>query len=221
VEFAAAWLAKGFDAFKFSSAVADDGVALEMQALRERLGTTPRIACDMHWAHTSAEAVALIQQMAPFGLWFAEAPVRTEDINGLAAVAAAVGTAIAVGEEWRTVHDMKLRTDRCRIGIVQPEMGHTGITEFMRIGQLAHAHHLDIMPHATIGAGIFLAASLHASAALPNIACHEFQHSIFEPNRRLVKGAMDCREGAYYLPEAHGLGVVPSDEAIALMKHYE
>jgi hypothetical protein len=32
--------------------------------------------------------------------------------------------------------------------IVQPEMGHTGISGFMRAGQYATAHHPRIVPHA-------------------------------------------------------------------------
>ena len=88
----------------------------------------------------------------------------------------------------------------------------------MRIGQLAHVHHLEVIPHATIGAGIFLAASLHASFALSTVTTREFQHSIFEPNRRLLHGDMDCREGLYRLPTGPGLGVEPSKEAMALLE---
>ncbi|HTV69417.1 MAG TPA: mandelate racemase/muconate lactonizing enzyme family protein [Rhizobiaceae bacterium] len=217
-DLAAHWQGRGFNAFKFASPVADDGVAAEMQTLRERLGPDARIACDMHWAQTASEAIALIRAMEPHGLWFAEAPVRTEDLDGLAKVASSVATAIAVGEEWRTVYDMVPRVARRAVAIVQPEMGHKGITEFMRIGEYAHAHHIRIIPHATIGAGIFLVASLQASAALANVDCHEFQHSIFEPNRRLLVGDMDCANGHYVLPTGSGLGVEPSEEALRLLK---
>ncbi|MGH6861715.1 MAG: mandelate racemase/muconate lactonizing enzyme family protein [Phyllobacterium sp.] len=217
-DLAARWQDKGFNSFKFASPVADDGVAAETQTLRERLGPQASIACDMHWNHTASEAIALIRAMEPYRLWFAEAPVRTEDVGGLARVARTVSSAIAVGEEWRTVYDMALRLECADISIVQPEMGHKGVTEFMRIGALAHAHHLEVIPHATIGAGIFLAASLHASFALPGVKTHEFQHSIFEPNRRLLKGDMDCAEGNYRLPTGAGLGVEPSEEAVSLLK---
>lgn len=219
-ELAASWQAKGFSSFKFASPVADDGVAKEMETLRERLGPAVRIACDMHWAQTASEAIALIKAMEPHGLWFAEAPVRTEDIDGLARVAASVSTAIAVGEEWRTVHDMVPRVARRALAIVQPEMGHKGITQFMRIGAYAHVHHIKVIPHATIGAGIFLAASLQASAALANVDCHEFQHSIFEPNRRLLVGDMDCMNGEYVVPTGPGSGVEPSKEAQGLLKKH-
>jgi galactonate dehydratase len=219
--FAAEWQEKGFSSFKFAAPVADDGIFAEMETLRETLGPSARIACDMHWAHTADQAIAAIRAMEPHGLWFAEAPVKPEDVDGLARVAANVTTTVAAGEEWRTVFDLVTRVKKCACGIVQPEMGHKGVTEFMRIGQYAQAHHLEVIPHATIGMGLFMAASLHASAALSAVTCHEYQHSIFEPNRRLVIGDMDCREGFYTLPTGPGLGVEPSEEALSLLQQYQ
>jgi L-alanine-DL-glutamate epimerase-like enolase superfamily enzyme len=212
------WQDRGFDAFKFATPVADDGPAAEMECLRAALGPQVRIAADMHWNQTAEQALALIAAMEPHGLWFAEAPVRTEDIAALAQVCSASRTPIAVGEEWRTEWDLIHRMDRCRIAIVQPEMGHKGITNFLRIGRLAAAQGIDVIPHATIGSGIFLAASLQASACLPSLRAHEYQHSIFEPNRRLLTGNMECREGYYTLPDGEGLGVQPSDMALQLLQ---
>jgi L-alanine-DL-glutamate epimerase-like enolase superfamily enzyme len=219
--FAKTWQEKGFDSFKFASPVADDGVAAEIESLRDALGPRARIACDLHWAQTAEQAISLIRAMEPYGLWFAEAPVHTEDVDGLALVARSVSTPIAAGEEWRTVHDLVPRMAKRACGIVQPEMGHKGVTEFMRIGHYASAHHVEVLPHATIGIGLFMAASLHASSALQAVTCHEYQHSIFEPNRRLLRGDMDCRDGFYELPTGPGLGVEPSEEALSLLQKHE
>ena len=95
--------------------------------------------------------------------------------------------------------------------IVQPEMGHTGVSQFVAIGRLASAFHARVIPHATIGTGIFLAASLHASAALPNVTWHEYQHSVFDSNLKLLETTMRCERGFYHLPEGPGLGVQPSE----------
>lgn len=218
-DLAAEWRAKGFADFKFASPVADEGVVREIATLRERLGPTARIACDMHWAQSAAQAKALIRAMAPHGLWFAEAPVDPEDIDGLADVAAGVDVAVAAGEEWRTLYDAQARLQRRACAIVQPEMGHKGVTEFMRIATLAQAHHVEIIPHATIGVGVFLAASLHASAAAPCVVAHEFQHSIVEPNRKYLDGAIACADGRYAIPQGPGLGVRPSAEAMKLLEN--
>lgn len=218
LDLAKCWQERGFNAFKFATPVADDGPVAELRALRAALGPKARIAADMHWNQTAEEALALIRAMQPHDPWFAEAPVRTEDIAGLETVCRYTDVPIAVGEEWRTHYDMLHRIGRCEIAIVQPEMGHKGITNFMRIGKLAAQHGIDVIPHATVGAGIFLAASLQASSALPAVTIHEFQHSVFSPERNLLCGAMACAEGAYGLPAGAGHGVEPSEQALSLLQ---
>ena len=214
---AASWQEKGFDALKFALPVADDGIVNEIKALRETLGDEFKISCDMHWAQTASEAISMAHQVSPYNPWFLEAPIATEDVEGLRTIAQTSGQTIAGGEEWRTVFDARQRIDRQALHIIQPEMGHTGITEFMRMGRYAEAHHLQIIPHATIGAGIFLAASLQASAALKSVTSHEFQHSCFKPFSHFTSDAIRCEEGAYSITTTAGLGVEPSKEMKANM----
>lgn len=209
-ELAREWQAKGFRGFKFAAVVSHDGVVAEMEALRRALGRDADIMVDMHWKHTAAEARSLIRAMAGHGLYFAEAPCAPEDIDGLAEVAASVPVPVAAGEEWRTVFDARLRLQRRACSILQPEMGHTGITQFVRIAQLAEAFHCRVIPHAAIGIGIFQAASLHAYSTLVQAPYHEYQHSVFDRNLQFVETAMSCREGFFHLPEGPGLGVSPA-----------
>ena len=217
-ELAVEWTTRGFDLFKFAGTVADDGPAAELSTLRDNLGDEVKIAADLHWMYTAEQAIGVIREMEPNRPWFAEAPCKPEDIDGQARVAAAVGVPVALGEEWRTVYDARPRLERHCAAIAQPEMGHTGITQFMRIAQIAEAHHCQVIPHATIGLGIFLAASLHASAAIRSLPAHEFQHSVFERNRRFITGDMACEDGAYTVPSGPGLGVEPSEETLALLE---
>lgn len=214
-EYAKEWQAKGFNSFKFASPFATEGVVAEIETLREALGSEARIACDLLWAYKAHESVNLIQLMEQHGLWFAEAPVPSEDVEGLAHVAQKVDTAIAVGEEWRTAYDAALRINKRACAIIQPEMGHKGITEFIRIARYAQAHHLEVIPHATIGTGIFMAASLQASSTIAACSAHEYQHQVFEKNLRYIKTDMSCQNGFYYLPTGTGLGVELDEELIA------
>lgn len=209
VEMAAAWQARGFDAVKFAAAVSEEGELAEMIALRERLGPTARIGIDMHWRHTPAEAIAMARALAPHDPWFIEAPIMPEDIHGLREVAAASPVPVAVGEEWFSAHDAAARLPGP--AILQPEIAHCGVTEFRRIARLAEAHNLTIMPHATIGIGIFLTASLHVAASVPCLGLHEYQHSIYDRNLRFLEGGRPLEGTAYVVPEAPGLGVGPSE----------
>jgi galactonate dehydratase len=88
-------------------------------------------------------------------------------------------------------------------------MGHTGVSQFLAIAQLADEHRARVVPHATIGVGIFMAASLHASSTLPHCPYHEYQHSVFDRNLEHVDTAMRCEAGYYTLPGGPGLGAAP------------
>lgn len=208
-ELASEFAARGFSGIKFAGAVSHDGIAKEALALREAIGPEVDLMVDLHWKFTADEAVALLHRAAAARLYFAEAPCQTEDVAGLAAVAARSRVPIAGGEEWHTVFEARPRLEARSVSIVQPEMGHTGVTQFMRIGRMAEAFHCRIIPHASIGIGIFQAASLHASAALLNVPYHEYQHSIFDKNLPLLSGDMACRDGAFQVPTGPGHGVEP------------
>ncbi len=203
--------ARGFDAFKYHSAVSFDGIVEEMRVLREGLGSEVKLMVDLHWKFTAQEAIQLIEQITPYRPYFVEAPCQPEDIEGQAHVGANIKVPLALGEEWRTVYEYRPRMERRSMSIIQPEMGHIGVSQFMQICRMANAFHMKVIPHASIGIGIFQAASLHATAALPNSPMHEYQHSIFDRNLQYVNTAMTCTNGAFTMPEGSGLGIEPND----------
>ncbi len=203
------WVGRGYNAIKFAGAMSDDGIVQEMAALREAVGPGIRLMVDLHWKFTSGEAIRVIRRLEQHDLYFAEAPCEPEDIEGQEIVARGIGGPLALGEEWRTAYEYRPRFERRCMGIIQPEMGHTGVTEFLHIGRMAHAFHVDTIPHASIGIGIFMAASLHATATLKRVPYHEYQHSIFDKNLVFVTGDMACGAGHYTLPSGPGHGVEP------------
>ena len=72
-------------------------------------------------------------------------------------------------------------------------------------------------PNATIGAGIFLATSPQASAALRNRVSHGFQHSVFA-FKSFTGDALNCQNGVYQIPKMPGIGVEPSGKTRTYMK---
>lgn len=211
LEMAQGWAAQGFDKLKIPISHSDDGdVRGEFDSLRNGLGADHKIAVDVHWTCTADQAVALAESIAPYDPWFVEAPVAPEDIAAQINVAGRIGCPLALGEEWRTEWDVIPR--RAAAQIVQPEMGHTGITQFMRIAKHATEAAAPVIPHATIGLGIFMSASLRASLAVGAVA-HEFQHTIYGPNAALLEGAAPCANGAFQIPDTDGHGVTPTAAA--------
>ncbi len=215
-EMAKEWTDKGFSAIKFAAAVANDGVIAEMQSIRQAIGPDPDLLVDMHWKHTALEAVKLIRELEKYDLYVAEAPVHPEDADGQSQVVNQVRTPIGIGEELRTAYEYLPRFTRRCMSIIQPEMGRMGITSFWQVCQMAKAFHVQIMPHASIGIGIFQAASLQISACLSEqiLPYHEYQHSIFDANLKFIKGNMLCTEGYFHVPDGPGLGVEPTDEVL-------
>lgn len=200
----------GHRAFKFAAVVSHEGIVAEMAELRRALGSDAEIMVDLHWKFTAAEALELIEALMRYRPSFVEAPVKPEDHAGLARVARESPIRIAAGEEWYTAYEANNRLAAGPVAVLQPEMGHTGITQFRRIAHIAAEHGATIAPHATIGTGLFLAASLQVSATLPHLWKHEWQHSVFERNLSLLDSDMAYADGAYQLPTAPGLGAAPN-----------
>ena len=218
VALARALFDQGHRAFKFAAVVSHEGVVEEMAALRDALGPAAEIMVDLHWKFDPDEALALCRALAPYRPSFVEAPVPPEDVAGLARVARESLVPIAAGEEWYTMYEAANRFAAGPLAFVQPEMGHTGVTQFLAIAELAVEHGTAVAPHATVGTGIFLAASLHAAAVVPNLWKHEWQHSVFDRNLALLSTDMAYADGQYRVPSGPGIGVEPSPE---LWQHAE
>jgi len=216
-EFARNWVDQGFQAIKFAAAVSFEGEVAEMAALRDAVGAHTQILCDMHWQHTAHEAIKKINAMDAYDLALAEAPVNAEDMEGQAHVSASVGVAIAIGEELRTRYEFRPRfVNRC-MSVIQPDVAHTGITEFMNISRMAAGFHCQVMPHATIGLGLQQAASLHCAAALPNSPLQEYQHSVFDKNLQYISTDMKVSAGYFHLPSGPGIGAEPKPEVLDMV----
>ena len=218
VSMALDWRRQGVGAFKFAAVVSHEGIVEEMGGLREALGDEVDLMVDLHWKFTADEAISLSRQLAPYRPSFIEAPVKPEDIAGLRAVCAYSPVPVAAGEEWSTAYEARHRLEPASVRYLQPEMAHTGVTQFMRIAVMGEAAGATLAPHATIGTGIFLAASLHASCVAPRFWKHEWQHSVFERSLTLLQTDMAYDAEHYRPPSGPGLGVVPGP---AFFEHAE
>lgn len=220
VQLAKRWVEKGYSAIKFASAVSHEGIVNEMSELRKAVGTDVGLMVDLHWKFSANDAIKLIQQLEKFNPSFVEAPVKPEDIDGLLEVSKNITCPLAAGEEWRTTYEALERLKTGAINIIQPEMGHTGITQFMRISKLASTYNCSIAPHATIGLGIFMAASLHASSTIKALTIHEYQPSVFDRNLSFIDGNLSCDTLGYQIPDGPGLGVSPNQKLWAYAEQY-
>ena len=188
-----------------------------LAAMRDAVGDQVDIMIDCHARPSPAMGMQFARALEPYGLYFLEEPCWPESVEGLAAIAAAVGTPIATGE--RLTHlaqfDQLFHARGC--SVCQLDVTHCGgITEARRIAALAEAKRISLAPHNPQGP-ISTAASLEFGFSQPSyIICETVTEDV--PWRaEVVDSAHEVvREGRLVYPSNRpGLGVEVSESAAA------
>ncbi len=116
---------------------------------------------------TEDEALAIAKELDRLGFTWFEEPIPQDDIDGYARLNAAVDLPITGGEQFTTLERFRPYLEKRAYGIVQPDAGVCGITECMRIAEVADRYGVDLCPH-TWHNGLMCMAHGHMVAALPN-----------------------------------------------------
>jgi L-alanine-DL-glutamate epimerase-like enolase superfamily enzyme len=155
------------------------------------------------WNHAQAvRYVTAIEER--MDLTWVEEPLRRWDAAGLAALRGKVRAAIASGENLTGLEQYRPLLAANALDIVQ--VGNVwGITHFLRVATLAHAHDLPVSPVAYNTHPV-----AHAAAAVPNLLTYEVQDLAF-PLGLDVDQQID--DGGIVLGERPGLGIVV-DESV-------
>jgi L-alanine-DL-glutamate epimerase-like enolase superfamily enzyme len=177
-------------------------------AVRRALGPQAKLMVDVNCAWSPAFAIEMGRALEPYKLYWIEEPVATDDIDGSARVADALGTPIAGYETEIGLYGFRELITRGAVDIVQPDIAWTGgFSEGRRIAALAQAHHLMVAPHA-FGGAVLLAASLHFAASIPNGLVLEFDQNPNGLRDELLKEPLwTDGDGMIRLPERPGLGI--------------
>jgi galactonate dehydratase len=207
VGLAAEWCAKGFDAFKLAAGYGIEEDATSLGALRDRLGPATTLLLDAHWVYTLDEAVALGRRLEDLGVAVFEAPINPEDLDAHVRLADALAVAVAIGETERTRYQFRPWLVRRGADLLQPDVGRTGISELIKIAQMAEAFNIPVAPHLSVGLGVCIAASIQVATAIPNLWMLEYQPPVFELANTLLVEPLVCEAGAFHLPPGPGLGV--------------
>ncbi|HEX3538145.1 MAG TPA: mandelate racemase/muconate lactonizing enzyme family protein [Stellaceae bacterium] len=177
-------------------------------AVRQALGPRTKLMVDANCAWSPAMAIEMGRAMEPYNLFWIEEPVATDDIDGSAAVAAALATAIAGYETEVGLYGFRQLIDRGAVDIVQLDLAWSGgFSEGRRIAAYAQAHSKMVAPHAFAGA-VLLVASLHFAASIPNGLDLEWDQNPNAIREELLKEPLRLEpDGTVKLPERPGLGI--------------
>lgn len=158
------FLQQGFRAMKMrlGKPTEDEDVA-RVRAVREAIGPAVQLMADANQQMTVAQAIRIGRRLEEFALTWFEEPVRYDDHEGEAAIAAALDTPIASGETEYTSRGM-LRMLKARAAdILMPDLQRMGgPAEFLKAGHLAEAFNVPVSSH------LYSEMSLPLLAALPN-----------------------------------------------------
>lgn len=212
------WRDAGFINFKHHGGRGAESDVATMAAIVEAAGSGSTIGLDGHWAYSRSEAAKMAEPLEELGVSFFEAPLNPEDVAGHAHLASQVRISIAIGECLRTRYEYLPWFERRAVGIAQPDVGRSGITETIAIASMAEAFGVQVAPHLSVGLGPMIAASIHVAAALPNLYLLEYQPPTVELANSLLDADIRAREGRFEIPAGPGLGVSMSDSRIAEMQ---
>lgn len=172
-----------------------------------------KIMLDTNCPWSAAEAVAMARAMRGDDLVWLEEPIwPPEDFESLARVRAE-GVPIAAGENASGLFDFKRMFELGAVDIAQPSVTKVGgITEMLRIMELAESRGISVAPHCPYYGPGFL-ASLHLAACMKTSPLIEvfwidMEANPFDPWVR-------AREGSFAIPNGHGLGCDPDPEILA------
>ena len=166
-----------------------------------------RVAVDALWRHTPESALAFGRELDSRGaLWF-EAPLPPEDPCAHGELAARLATPIAIGESYRTRHEMAPFFRTRALSVFQPDLGRCGITEGMRLARLAADAGAAIVPHISIALGPQIAAALHFAAAVPECRLAEYNPQVLAVANRFLEEPLRLDGTSYVVPDGPGLGI--------------
>jgi L-alanine-DL-glutamate epimerase-like enolase superfamily enzyme len=203
---------RGLRAAKLKGGLDVDQDRRRLMLVREVLasaggGPRPGLMLDANECWTRKQAVRHIAELEQtLDLTWVEEPVRRWDAEGLAEVGRGIRASVATGENLTGLEQYRPLLAAGAVDIVQTASV-WGVTHFLRVAALAHAHDLPVSLVGTTPIGL-----VHAATSVPNHIVAELQ-DLTPP----VGLTLDLRieDGGYVLGDSPGLGVRVDEAAIA------
>lgn len=199
-------------------------------AVRRGIGDGFDFMVDANHCYTTSDAFYVGRALDELGAYWFEEPVAPEDLDGYRELRAGLKTNISGGEAefnrwgWRSILENR------GLDIAQPEVcALGGVSEYLRVLALCHAHHTPVINHVW-GSAIAVATNLQLLAAMPPLpgglfprepwlefdtTDNKFRDDLLtEP---LGIQAQVAAKGTVTVPNTPGIGVTPDR---AFLDHY-
>ncbi|UCD72776.1 MAG: mandelate racemase/muconate lactonizing enzyme family protein [Candidatus Bathyarchaeota archaeon] len=203
---------EGYKAVKMKVGKKDHNEDLErVKAVRDAIGDDIDLMVDANNSWGVQTAIRMGKKLERYDLYWLEEPVRAEDMDGLAKVAASIEIPLATGESEYTKYGFKELIERKAVDIVQADVSRVGgITEWMKIAAFAEAWNLPMAPHARPD------IHAHLAAAIPNGLIVEVFTTEFDPLQfdYWTDPWHKPKDGYIELADTAGIGLEVNEETI-------
>ena len=222
----------GFKAIKMKIGLGPKDDVRLIEAVRRGVGDDYRFMIDANHAYTTHDAFYVGRAMEEFDPYWFEEPVAPEDLDGYRELRSGLRVNISGGEAefnrwgWRALLE-------CRgLDIAQPEVcALGGISEYLRVLALCHAHFTPVVNHVW-GSAIAVATNMHLLAAMPPLpgglfpwepmlefdtTDNKFRDDLLTTPLN-IQGQVAANDGLVAIPNGPGLGVTPDRDFI---RHYD
>jgi len=204
---AEALLAEGFSAVKLR--LGRDDLAQDLAAVRavkKRIGDRATLMCDFNQRLTVNEAIRYARALDGEGLYWIEEPVRHDDYEGYARIAAEAATPIQTGENLVDTFEMARAIALRSLDFVMPDVQRIGgVTGWLRAAALAHAHGIEMSSH------LFPELSVHLLGVTPT--CHWLEYMDWAAP--LLQEPLGVKDGVARIPDRPGAGIRWDEAAVA------
>lgn len=203
-----------------------------IEAVRRGVGHDFRFMVDANHCYTTSDAFYVGRAMEEFDPYWFEEPVAPEDLDGYRELRAGLRVNISGGEiefnrwGWRALLEAR------GLDIAQPEVcALGGISEYLRVLALCHAHFTPVVNHVW-GSAVAVATNLQLLAAMPPLpgGLHPWEPMLeFDTTENTfrdellaepldIRGQVARNNGRVAIPDGPGIGVTPDPDFI---RHYE
>ncbi len=186
-----------------------------VRVVREAVGPDIRLRIDGNQGYDRASALKVSLAVEKFDLQWIEQPLPDWDLEGLALIADAVHTPIAVDESLYTLHDVyKLAKAKAAdvINIKVSKCG--GITNSLKIASAAESVGIPCFLGGCIETGVGTAAALHFGACSPNLFPGLEIAGSGPFTDDIIEKPFVAQNGVVHLPDGPGLGVTVNEEKL-------
>tara|TARA_B100000745_G_scaffold1137_2_gene916 strand:- start:12714 stop:13865 length:1152 start_codon:yes stop_codon:yes gene_type:complete len=193
-----------------------------VRAVRQAVGTDVDILVEMHRRLAPMHAVKIAREIEQYEPFWYEEPVLAENIDALASAKRDINIPVVTGEELYTKFEFREVFEKQAADIINPDVCNVGgILELKEIAAMAEPYFVVVSPHNYNSTTLGLAATINASATMPNFLITEYFVNFEELGRDIATQPFQVENGYINLPESPGLGIDLDEESLAKYPYQE